>query len=250
MLVLEIGDDEMDSKYVKEKMYYSEIKEKKNLSRPIIILVFGLIFSFIFFFAYQTSSIEGKWTSVSNNPFLLKEFTKMKSSTKELHSISFSNSMTNPEVELTVNDDTFNMFYQVSINKKALINQIQTYAKSETAKLLTPENQGQRVLPTEVKREVLEQLPTGKETEETIDIILSEKAHQVGGKYDKKTGSLTFMVMSGKVNRFSNTIDLKKDASQSKKQSFKGDKACFDYMRDGQQLILEGDKSLVFKRQK
>lgn len=53
MLVLEIGDDEMDSKYVKEKMYYSEIKEKKNLSRPIIILVFGLIFSFIFFLAIK-----------------------------------------------------------------------------------------------------------------------------------------------------------------------------------------------------
>lgn len=158
---------------------------------------------------------------MSNNPFLLKEFTKMKSSTKELHSISFSNSMTNPEVELTVNDDTFNMFYQVSINKKALINQIQTYAKSETAKLLTPENQGQRVFPTEVKREVLEQLPTAKETEETIDIILSEKAHQVGGKYAKKTGSLTFMLMAGKVNRFSNAIDFKKMLQNQKNKVLK-----------------------------
>lgn len=30
MLVLVIGDDEMDSKYVKDKMYYSEIKKKKE----------------------------------------------------------------------------------------------------------------------------------------------------------------------------------------------------------------------------
>ena len=101
------------------------------------------------------------------------------------------------------------------------------------------------------ERQIIESsMPADHELELILDQAFEKLASSIGGDYNHETGSLSAVVIKGRVNRILHTIDIE-ELSTGHTYLSKGitkPNGHFDYTRFGKKLELLGDEKIIFKK--
>lgn len=87
-------------------------------------------------------------------------------------------------------------------------------------------------------------------SEMILDQAFEKLASNIGGHYDRKTGSLSAIILKGNVNRILHTIDISEltIGHISFSKGITTPNGYFDYIKFGRKLELLGDEKIIFKK--
>ncbi|WP_332058195.1 hypothetical protein [Streptococcus canis] len=214
-----------------------------------VFILFLILFVVLFAIRYRNSSIEGTWKTTSIDQKLGDDFAKRLTGLHQSPLIDDS-LLTSSEMILKVKDNKIHLSFRVQVEKDAFAKRLASYHQHELLRTLKENHLVIGDLSPEERQIVESSMPADHELELILDQAFEKLASNIGGDYNHETGSLSAVVIKGRVNRILHTIDIE-ELSTGHTYLSKGitkPNGHFDYTRFGKKLELLGDEKIIFKK--
>ncbi|MBA2794953.1 hypothetical protein [Streptococcus porcinus] len=227
-------------------------KKSRNLLKMFSLLFFTVLLVGVggaAYYKYQEGSLEGTWKANSVKGTYEKDITNdLKLLDRQLGT-TVENSISKPQLKMTVKKDKVEMTYYLTVNRDLLSQQILDYYKNEMNKILKDSDVSLNELDPEVKTAIEQSTPTKTAIQKQLDEEFMKRAYAVNGEYDKATGVISTQIASGKVNRFLNRVTFDSLNKKSKMFISQGKEVNLKYNKTDKKVVLTNQKDkMVFTK--
>ncbi|XHV86158.1 hypothetical protein ABVB06_04440 [Streptococcus dysgalactiae subsp. equisimilis] len=214
-----------------------------------VFIIFLALLTMLFVIRYRNSSIEGIWKTASIDQKLGDDFAKRLTGLHQSPLIDDS-LLTSSEMILQVKNNKAHLNFRVQVEKAAFAERLASYHENELLKILKDNHLVIGDLNQEEQQIIDSSMPAHHELEMILDQAFEKLASNIGGHYDRKTGSLSAIILKCNVNRILHTIDISEltIGHISFSKGITTPNGYFDYIKFGRKLELLGDEKIIFKK--